>query len=287
MDESSSNTNNPTKSILKNNKPAENLGNAVIEHMKALNPSTETNEMKNVSLTGKNAAEAISNANTSQSNSPTETQNNSNNMNQSASNGNKNKANGNGIGNKNKGKGNNFTKKNNIPNQNLGNNLGINNLGTTLKNNVVDTEPETSDVTKVEGITQSDAQNNSNTANRISLNRLCMNMISHQVVMKLYHFQTQQYGAHKASDAYVEKYAGTMDKFLEVAQGIYGKITLKKYALTGSSHNDENIVKHLDGMITYWKTKINDVLDTYNELINIRDELVADADQLKYLLTFK
>ena len=134
---------------------------------------------------------------------------------------------------------------------------------------------------------ETNEKNNSNTEKRISLNRLCMNLLNHQIVMKLYHFQTEEYGAHKASDAYIEKYANTLDKFLEVAQGIYGKITLKKYSLSGSSHTDENIFKHINGMITYWRTKINDVLDEYTDLINIRDELVADAEQLKYLLSFK
>jgi hypothetical protein len=120
-----------------------------------------------------------------------------------------------------------------------------------------------------------------------SLNRVCMNLINHQVVMKLFHFQTDHYGSHKTSDAYIEKYSNTFDKFLEIAQGIYGKITLKKYSLVGSSHNDENIVKHLEGMITYWRTKMDDILGNYSDLINIRDELVGDAEQMKYLLTFK
>ena len=76
-------------------------------------------------------------------------------------------------------------------------------------------------------------------------------------------------------------------KFLEIAQGIYGKITLKKYTLTGSSHSDDNIIRHLDGMITLLREKIDDVLGEYTDLINIRDEIVGDAEQLKYLLTFK
>jgi hypothetical protein len=78
-----------------------------------------------------------------------------------------------------------------------------------------------------------------------------------------------------------------MDKFLEIAQGIYGKITIKKYMLKGSSHTDENITKHLDGMINLLRYNINDVLENYTDLINIRDELVGDLEQLKYLLSFQ
>lgn len=120
-----------------------------------------------------------------------------------------------------------------------------------------------------------------------SLNKVAMNLLNHQIVMKLFHFQTELYGAHKASDAYLEKFASTMDKFLEIAQGIYGRLTIKKFKLEGSSHTDENIMKHIEGIIMLLRTGIDDVLDNYTDLINVRDELVGDAEQLKYLLTFK
>lgn len=195
----------------------------------------------------------------------------------------------------------NKNKKNTKKNMgNMGNkNKNLNKEGLTMKNisgttgnasntNTNTEEPPTaSDVTTAESQIESEGTVKTNSEQRISLNRLCMNLLNHQIVVKLYHFQTQQYGAHKASDAYIEKYANTLDKFLEVAQGIYGKITLKKYSLAGSSHTDENIIKHINGMIMYWREKIDDILGNYTDLINIRDELVGDAEQLKYLLTFK
>jgi DNA-binding ferritin-like protein len=121
----------------------------------------------------------------------------------------------------------------------------------------------------------------------LSLNKLTINLLNYQVVLKLYHFQTELYGSHKTIDSYLDKYAQTMDKFLEIAQGIYGKITIKKYKFNGSSHTDENIIKQLDGMIYLLRTKINNILGTYTDLINVRDELVGDIEQLKYLLRFK
>ena len=146
----------------------------------------------------------------------------------------------------------------------------------------------TNEITKDIGdITGENKNNTTKKEVMASLNKLTMNLLNHQVVMKLFHFQTNLYGAHKASDTYGEKFAATMDKFLEIAQGIYGKVTLKKYSLTGSSHTDENILKHLDGIIILLRSKINDILAEYTELINVRDELVGDAEQLKYLLTFK
>jgi hypothetical protein len=158
-----------------------------------------------------------------------------------------------------------------------------------IEENVQENVQENVNATENETTTENTQVNNKNIDKNkmINLNKLTMNLLNHQIILKLYHFQTKLYGSHKASDAYLEKFAQTMDKFLEIAQGIYGKITLKKYTLTGSSHTDENIIKHIDGMITLLRENIDDVLEDYTDLINIRDELVGDAEQLKYLLTFK
>ena len=211
---------------------------------------------------------------------PTNTPNNTSNT---TPNNNINKA----INNLNRNK--NLTKKksNNLPQTNNSTLKNTPNTDTNTNTNA-NSETTTNVESQTEGETSTkNANANTNSEKRTSINRLVMNLLNHQIVLKLFHFQTEHYGAHKASDAYLEKYANTMDKFLEVAQGIYGKVTLKKYTLSGSSHTDENIVKHLNGIITYMREKIDDVLDEYTELINIRDELVGDAEQLKYLLTFK
>ena len=294
MDNNNYNNNLNNNNVNTNNKnkttTTKNLGNAVEKHMNALgNKSSNTNSINtklnnssNNSLLNSNSNSGNNNLNEPEPESEPETELELNseqekeNMKQVNLTGTA--ATANSVANsslKNMKTNIMKTKKNNM-------NKSNNNL--TLRNNL---ENEKNEVTEVESQLETNEKNNSSTEKRISLNRLCMNLLNHQIVMKLYHFQTQLFGAHKASDAYIEKYANTLDKFLEVAQGIYGKITLKKYSLSGSSHTDENIIKHINGMIIYWRTKINDVLDEYTDLINIRDELVADAEQLKYLLSFK
>lgn len=176
----------------------------------------------------------------------------------------------------------NLTKKRNQNNAGNANNKGKN---LTMKNIPSNTnKPSTTPSNEA----KAERDNNSETKSEIrSLNKVAMNLLNHQIVMKLFHFQTELYGAHKASDAYLEKFALTMDKFLEIAQGIYGRITIKKYTLNGTSHTDENIVKHLEAIINLLRKDIDDILSNYTDLINVRDELVGDAEQLKYLLTFK
>ena len=287
----SNKTNQPNniESILKNNNATNNNAtNNNAENNNAANNNAANNnaETKNVSLTGKDADAMITQQNKINANKA-----NANKANADKANANKTNANAN------------KTKKNNNKQQNQ--NLTMKALETNQeeKPNTANTNNNETNETNENNQNNTNENNNATentdlepTANKapsadknqmINLNKLTMNLLNHQIVLKLFHFQTELYGAHKASDAYLEKFAQTMDKFLEIAQGIYGKITLKKYTLTGSSHSDENIIKHIDGMITLLREKIDDVLGEYTDLINIRDELVGDAEQLKYLLSFK
>ena len=285
MDETNKNLAN---AVTDNNKDKDNVGENENEE---IDP-----DIKPITITGNQS-------NMSPSMTPNETPNESPNMTPNNINNNRNKtltkknnnlANQNNLTlkNKNNNKYNNNKNNNNKNNNNklsTDTNNNKNENGNENKNNGNNGNNNNETTTNVESQTESETPKttNINSETRTSINRLVMNLLNHQIVLKLFHFQTEKYGAHKASDAYLEKYANTMDKFLEVAQGIYGKVTLKKYTLSGSSHTDENIVKHLNGIITYMREKIDDVLDEYTELINIRDELVGDAEQLKYLLTFK
>jgi hypothetical protein len=267
-----SRTNNNTTPPNINNENNENNNENTIDSETNIDPENAT--VRNVSITGDNASKALSNSSMMTPNITTNTSTKANN--------NKGKNNGNGKTRKN-------TSLTNANPEGLTLKLNNNMSGTSETNTSMNTPSSrsNSEVTEVESQLTTNTRSSTTSEKRVSLNRLCMNLINHQVVMKLFHFQTEHYGAHKASDKYIEKYSGVFDRFLEVAQGIYGKISLKKYSLTGSSHTDENIVKHLDGMIIYWRSKIDDILDEYTDLINIRDELVGDAEQLKYLLTFK
>jgi hypothetical protein len=151
--------------------------------------------------------------------------------------------------------------------------------------NELDTNENASEVSMSEAPTKS-ASSENNKKQLDTLNQISINMFNHYVSMKLYHFQTELYSAHKTSDTYIEKYLGLMDRFMEVAQGIYGKVNLKKYDIKGSSHTDDNIVNHINGFIKYINTGMKDVLDDNTDLLTIRDELLSEANQLKYLLTF-
>jgi hypothetical protein len=117
--------------------------------------------------------------------------------------------------------------------------------------------------------------------------------ISNQI--KIFHWQTSSFSEHKALDEAYEALEASIDKFIEVYQGTFGRIfsqdsfviELKNY--TGSSSQfgfSSNISDTADGWIVYLKSFDSDPqIGGHTDLLNIRDEMLASLNQLKYLIT--
>jgi DNA-binding ferritin-like protein len=108
--------------------------------------------------------------------------------------------------------------------------------------------------------------------------------------LKVYHWNAKAYSAHKASDELYGQLNDHIDKFVEV---LLGK---KEEKLT-------KINRHIPLRITYSKMAIKDITYEFREylirmnacldkerdsdLLNIRDEILADINQFLYLLKLK
>jgi hypothetical protein len=102
-----------------------------------------------------------------------------------------------------------------------------------------------------------------------------MLLIRNQV--KLYHWQTKSFARHKATDDLVTSLDTNIDKFVEVFMGKYGRPKVTK---TMSLHNFvEKQVQYLQVALPK-KLKSSD-----SDLLNIRDEILADLNQVRYLFT--
>ena len=119
---------------------------------------------------------------------------------------------------------------------------------------------------------------------------ILLKLFEHQLLIKMFHFQTCRYSTHKVMDKYLDKFQDTFDTYMEVYQGLVKKrVSLKKLKI------DISMVKDEDEMIHELECFIKDVLncmmdiplDNNNSLLNIRDEMVANAQNTQYLLTFK
>ena len=103
--------------------------------------------------------------------------------------------------------------------------------------------------------------------------------------IKLYHWQTRSFAEHKATDDLVTALDTNIDKFIEVYMGRYGRpyirktLPVKNLTVTGIrgfiTKSDEWLASSLPRML-----KKND-----SDLLNIRDEILADLNQIKYLFT--
>ena len=103
--------------------------------------------------------------------------------------------------------------------------------------------------------------------------------------IKLYHWQTKSFAEHKATDDLVGTLDTNIDKFVEAYMGRYGRpyvkktLPLKNLTVTGIrsfiTKSDVWLAEKLPRMLK----------KTDSDLLNIRDEILADLNQVKYLFT--
>jgi hypothetical protein len=117
-------------------------------------------------------------------------------------------------------------------------------------------------------------------------NRIADQFFSHYVVSKFYHFQTQWYGAHKAVDAYLVKFLTNFDLFMEALQGTYGRLTTSSTNIHVVHLTDDDAIRYYISF-AHWLKSLDLIIKHDQDLITVRDQMLADLHQLIYLLTFK
>lgn len=108
--------------------------------------------------------------------------------------------------------------------------------------------------------------------------------------VKIYHWETMQFSRHKSTDDLLEKLDDSIDKFVEVYIGKYGrpKLTPKTGTIRLRNYNDEEGQELLKQAIEWLTTRLPKLLSSKDtDLLNIRDEILADLNQSLYLFTFK
>jgi len=108
--------------------------------------------------------------------------------------------------------------------------------------------------------------------------------------IKLFHWQTHSYPRHKATDAVVEALDASIDKYVEVYVGSYGSRP-KLNGVTGTiklqNMSESSILKFIKKSIAYLEGPLVAHLKPQNtDLINIRDEMLGELNQLLYLFSF-
>jgi len=100
--------------------------------------------------------------------------------------------------------------------------------------------------------------------------------------LKLYHWRTQLYSRHRATDKLTETMLDLIDRFIEAYMGIYGRVSLSSKDMTIRTFTDKNAPRLLHEMVAYLHT-LDKPLQKDLALLNIRDEMVSTLQQTLFL----
>lgn len=121
------------------------------------------------------------------------------------------------------------------------------------------------------------------TLKNIKLETTLHKMLEMLLCIKMYHWKTNSYSSHKATDHLYSSLNEHMDKFVEIWLGKYNK---KLNAQMNISVNYVSNKKKLSAKVNHFIHHLEG-LQLDSDLLTIRDDIVGEMNQFLYLLTFK
>lgn len=118
---------------------------------------------------------------------------------------------------------------------------------------------------------------------------LTLKLVQIQLQFKFLHWQTMGDAKHKAYRKIYDSLGDQIDKFVEIMMGKMGRVEFEpEFSLMFQDIKSLSIQNFLDG-ITEFLVSMSDQLDSRydTDLLNIKDEILGDINQLKYRLTLK
>jgi len=118
---------------------------------------------------------------------------------------------------------------------------------------------------------------------------LTLKLIQIQTQFKFLHWQTFGDAKHKAYGEIYDSLTGNIDRFVEIMMGKQGRVEFEpEFSIMFQDIKSLSVQNFLDG-ITEFLVGMTDQLDSRydTDLLNIRDEMLGDINQLKYRLTLK
>lgn len=102
--------------------------------------------------------------------------------------------------------------------------------------------------------------------------------------MRVLHWQTKSYARHQAYGGIYDALGDLIDKFAEVGMGKYGRFDVDPIAV--KNIDALQLESYID-VILKALAAFDQEFASDTDLLNIRDEIMAEVNKLKYLLTLK
>jgi hypothetical protein len=118
---------------------------------------------------------------------------------------------------------------------------------------------------------------------------ITLKLIQIQTQFKFLHWQTFGDAKHKSYGEIYDSLGDNIDKFVETMMGKQGRVEFEpEFSIMFQDIKNLSVQNFLDG-ITEFLVGMTEQLDKRydTDLLNIRDEMLGDINQLKYRLTLK
>lgn len=103
----------------------------------------------------------------------------------------------------------------------------------------------------------------------------------------IFHWQTESFAQHSAFGGFYDTYLTLVDKLSESLIGIHGRPSFMEAEIELSGYSEENIMVFLEKSYALFLGQGTELAGGNTEIKNIIDEIIAELDKLKYLLTLK
>jgi len=105
---------------------------------------------------------------------------------------------------------------------------------------------------------------------------------------RILHWQTDSYAEHKALGKFYDGLNVLVDTFVETAMGTMGRSRANgAFNISLRNYKDYDVSSYMTNVVNAFRKMKKDISDEYTDLQNILDEMLALANQTKYLLTLR
>ena len=118
---------------------------------------------------------------------------------------------------------------------------------------------------------------------------LILKLVQIQAQFRFLHWQTFGDAKHRAYGKMYESLDEHIDKFVEAMMGKYGRPQFdNEFSIMFQDIKSLSVQNFIDGITEFLVSMTEQLDQKYDtDLLNIRDEILGDTNQLKYLLTLK
>jgi DNA-binding ferritin-like protein len=118
-------------------------------------------------------------------------------------------------------------------------------------------------------------------------NEIIINLLTMENQMRIFHWQTMSYAEHKAFGKIYQNLTELIDNFVEVCMAKHGRPDFGgEFNLPQYDYKAVNVDEYINSMIEFLislDSVYQEQIDS--DILNIRDEMLAEVNRLKYLLT--